>query len=247
MEDFYGYPSSSLPGPLRSLRKLLFWPEKIRRVWRGKEILPWIGEGRLLDVGCGPGVNLRTFQEQGWDVHGVEMSEAAAALARERVGDRIHLGTLDTVPYADESFDVIVMSHSLEHMFSPVATLERLRRLLRPAGVLVIAVPNAGSLEAKLFDKWWVPWDPPRHLYHFEKMTLQKVLERAKFRVTRVRTAVGTMFFMVSLERLWMDKFKRAVPLRRVIEKLIATPFCLLAGHLGYGTEITVHAVKEQV
>jgi SAM-dependent methyltransferase len=245
-EDYYGYPSPTHHGVWRSIRKALLWPEKLRRVFCGRHIMPWVGQGRVLDVGCGTGGNLVTLQQQGWDVHGIEMSGTAVALARERVGDRIHHGTLETAPYADESFDVIFMSHSLEHMFSPVATLERLRGLLRPAGMLVIAVPNVGSLEAKLFGKWWVPWDPPRHLYHFEKETLRKVLERAKFKVSQMRTAVGTMFFMVSLERAWIQSGRKAtLPARRLIEKLIAKPFCLVAGHLGYGTELTVHAVKK--
>ena len=246
-EDFYGYPASAPPGPLRMLRKACLWPEYARRLLRGRDIIPWTGEGRLLDLGCGEGANLATLQEDGWDVHGIEMSNTAVAAARERVGNRIHHGTLETAPYADESFDVILLSHSLEHMFSPVATLVKLHRLLRPKGLLVVAVPNVGSLEAGLFGKWWLPWDPPRHLYHFDKETLKKTLERAKFRVNRVCTAVGTMFFMVSLDRAWNHwKGSPSVPARRFIEKLIVKPVCFIAGHLGYGTEIRVYAVKEK-
>src|SRR6266511_4364475 len=110
MEDFYGYPASSAPGLWRSLRKGLLWPEKTRRVFRGKNTIPWVGQGRLLDVGCGTGVNLQTFQEQGWDVYGVEISEVAAAQARERVGDRIHTGTTEDAPFKEEFFDLIVLS-----------------------------------------------------------------------------------------------------------------------------------------
>lgn len=244
MEDFYGYPTAEPLGPWRRLRKLLLWPEKARRVFCGREILPWMGQGRLLDVGCGPGVNLKTFQEQGWDVYGIEMSEAAVTQARERVGDRIHQGTLETTPFKDESFDVILLSHSLEHLFSPIDELARVRRLLKPEGRLVIAVPNADSLEAKLFGRWWVPWDPPRHLYHFGKTTLTRLLKQAGFRVIRLRTGVGSLFFMASLERVWIQRLGHTLPARRLIEKLMARPFCLAAGHLGYGTEITVYAVK---
>lgn len=244
-EDFYGYPAAEPSGWLRMVRKLCLWPEYTRRMLSGRDIIPWTGAGRLLDLGCGEGANLATLQADGWDVHGIEMSKTAVAAARERVGDRIHHGTLETAPYADESFDVILMSHSLEHMFSPVATLQRLHRLLRPAGLLVVAVPNVGSLEARLFGKWWLPWDPPRHLYHFDRGTLEQTMERAKFRVNRVRTAVGTMFFMVSLDRAWNHwKGIPSVPARRIIEKLIAKPFCFAAGHLGYGTEIRVYAKK---
>ncbi len=247
-EDFYGYPASVPSGWLRMLRKVCFWPEYVRRAVRGRDIIPWMGEGRLLDLGCGEGANLSTLQEDGWDVHGIEMSKTAVAAARERVGNRIHHGTLETAPYADESFDVILLSHSLEHMFSPVATLERLRRLLQPSGLLVIAVPNVGSLEAKLFRKWWLPWDPPRHLYHFDSGTLRKTLERVGFKISRARTAVGTMFFMVSLDRAWNHwRGSASVPARRIIEKLIVKPICFIAGHLGYGTEIRVYAVKKGV
>jgi SAM-dependent methyltransferase len=245
MEDFYGYPAPTSPGLLRSLRKVVFWPEKVRRVFRGREILPWRGQGRLLDVGCGPGGNLAMFQEQGWDVYGVEMSPAAVARARDRVGDRIHAGTLETAPFAEESFDVILFSHSLEHLFSPADTLAHARRLLKPEGMIVVTVPNAGSLETWVFGRWWVPWDPPRHLYHFVPGTLGRLLERCGFRVTRLRTGVGSLFFMASLERVWEHRWNRRLPARRFIEKLVARPFCLAAGHLGYGTEITVHAVKQ--
>ena len=244
MEDFYGYPTSKKMGLGRWLRKLVLWPEKVRRLLRGRDILPWIGAGRVLDVGCGPGGNLATLQEQGWEVYGVEMSPAAVAQARVRVGDRIYAGTLETAPFADGFFDVVLFSHSLEHLFSPVDALTRARRLLRPEGLLVIAVPNAGSLEAKLFGPCWFPWQLPRHLYHFEQETLKRLLKRAGFRVVRFRTGVGTLFFMASLDQVWEQRFNRQPPMRKAIEKLLARPLCLAAGHLGHGTEMTVYAVK---
>ncbi len=243
-EDFYGYPASGATGPWQSLRKILLWPEKTRRVFRGKNILPWVGQGRLLDVGCGTGVNLKTFQEQGWDVYGIEISKVAAAQARDRVGDRIHTGTLEDAPFKEEFFDVIVLSHTLEHLFSPWDVLARLRQLLKPEGLLVITVPNASSLEARLFVRWWVGWDPPRHLYHFEKSALDRLLTRIGFRPVNFRTGVGTHFFMSSLDQFWKERHTGRVPFRKLIEKLVASPVCLISGHLGYGPEITVYAVK---
>lgn len=243
-EDFYGYPSSAKPAVWRGLRKLALWPEKARRRLTGREALPWSGEGRLLDVGCGPGVNLQTFQEQGWDVHGIDVNESAVAMAREKVGDRVHHGTLDTAPFDEESFDVVSLNHSLEHMFSPLETLERVRRLLKPGGMVVIEVPNADSWEAQLFGSSWVPWDVPRHLYHFGKSTLTRALERSGFHVQKVRTGLGPVFFMASLERTWMSRYGGTLPAHKLLKRVIATPLCLLAGHLGQGTELKVYAVK---
>jgi len=241
-EDFYGYPSPEGRGPWHVIRKVLLWPEQMRRIFRGRDIVPWIGEGRLLDVGCGPGGNLNNLQEQGWDVYGIELSEAAVARARAVVGDRVHCGTLATAPFEEESFDVIFMSHSLEHVFDPVQELRRVRKLLKAEGRLIIAVPNVDSLEAKLFSRWWIHWDPPRHLYHFSKKTLIRLLEQAGFHVLRLRTGIGHFFFMATLERMCRQAWGRGVPARTIIEQLVAKPFCVLTGHSGFGTEITVHA-----
>lgn len=243
-QDFYGYPCAVPAGFFRSVRKFLLWPEKVRRVLRGREFIPWCGQGRLLDVGCGPGGNLTSLKEQGWDVHGLDSSPIAVQRARAQFGERVQLGELQDVRYEAGAFDVVTLSHSLEHVFSPLAVLRECRRVLAEHGLLVITVPNAGSLEARLFGRWWFPWELPRHLYHFEKTTLCQLLEHAGFRVIRSRTGVGSLFFMASLERAWKGMFGGPLPVRWLIERLIARPFSLIAGHLGYGTELKVYAKK---
>lgn len=246
MEDFYGYPAGASVGLWRRLRRILLWPEKVRRALCGRGNLPWVGQGRLLDVGCGHGVNAALLAQQGWQVYGLDLSQTAVAHARQLLGERVETGDLLTVKYGARAFDVVLMSHSLEHMYHLSAVLAEARRILDEEGLLVIAVPNADSLEARLFGRWWVNWDPPRHLYHFTRTTLRRLLERAGFRVIRGQTGVTPAHFMTSLERVWMHKFGRALPARKWIEKLFVRPFCLLVGNLGYGTEVTVYAVKAQ-
>ena len=246
LEDFYGYPATSRAGAWQRLRKILLWPEKVRREFCGRVVLPWVGRGRLLDVGCGHGVSAAIRAQQGWEVHGVDLSESAVNHARSLLGDRVQVGDLASVRYEDQAFDVVLLSHSLEHMYHLSDVLAEVRRILDDGGVLVIAVPNAGSVEARVFGRWWVNWDPPRHLYHFDKSTLSRLLERSGFRVVRARTGVTPAYFMGSLERVWTYVLGRELPARRLIEKLVARPFCLVAGHLGYGTEITVYAVKQR-
>jgi len=190
-------------------------------------------------------VDLQGLQDPRRDVSRLDLSEVAVAQARALVGNRIILGTLETAPLAPETFDVVRFSHSFEHLFSPRGALERVRKLLAPGGVVVITLPNVGSLEARMFGPWWWPWELPRHLYHFERSTLVAALERAKFRVTHIRTGVGSLFFMASFERAVRHRFGRSLPLRRFVEKAVARPFCFLAGHMGYGTDLTVYAVKD--
>jgi SAM-dependent methyltransferase len=244
MEDYYGYPSTCPAGFRRSIRRLILWPDKFLREFRGRHILPWRGEGKVLDVGCGAGGNLKTLQDQGWDVSGIEISKLAAAHARNLVGGNIHTGTLATAPFGYKMFDMIFMSHSLEHLPSPADALQRVNALLKDDGLLVVSVPNVNSLEVKLFGSWWFGWDPPRHFYHFGKTTLTALLKQTGFEVQQFRTGVKTVFFMESIERVWKWRFSGTVPMKWLIDRGVVRPLSLVAGHLGYGTDMTVYAVK---
>ena len=190
------------------------------------------------------GVNLKTFQENGWDVRGVEMSPIAVARAIELVGDRVHQGTLDTAPFKPESFDVIVFSHSLEHMFKPAEVLGQATRLLKPGGMVAIMVPNAAGLEARLFGVHWIGWDLPRHLFHFDRHTICALLKNSGVEVVRVTTGKGSAFFTASLSVYFTGRFSRTLPAQKAIDRFVVRPLTLIAGHLGYGTEVTVYAVK---
>jgi len=246
LEDYYGYPSACRQSWSRALRKTLLWPNKIFRELKGCHPLPWRGEGKILDVGCGAGGNLKTLQEQGWDPYGIEISEVAAAHARRLVTENIHTGTLESAPFSAKSFDLVLMSHSLEHLPSPLEALQRIHRLLKDDGLLVVSVPNLKSLEFKLFGPWWFQLDPPRHFYHFEKKSLARALAKSGFRIHQARTAVSSVFWMASLDRFWRDRFQINVPFRDLIDRLVARPLSFIAGQLGYGTELTIHAVKER-
>ena len=246
LEDYYGYPSDGSAGWWRIVRRVLLWPDMTLRELKGRHPLPWRGEGKVLVVGCGAGGNLKALQDQGCDPYGIEISEVAAAHARELVTGNIHTGTLESAPFLPQSFDLVFMSHSLEHLPSPVDALRRVHRLLKNDGLLAISVPNVNSLEYKLFGRWWFQLDPPRHFYHFDKRSLSGLFTQAGFRLYRFRTGVSAIFLMASLDRFWKHRFQKNVPLRKLIDRLVARPVALVAGHLGYGTEITVYALKVQ-
>src|SRR4029079_4301230 len=99
LEDYYGYPSDGSAGWRRSMRRVLLWPDKTLRELKGRHPLPWRGEGKVLDVGCGAGGDLKTLQDQGWDPYGIEISDVAAVHARELVTGNIHTGTLESAPF----------------------------------------------------------------------------------------------------------------------------------------------------
>ena len=246
LEEYYGYPAADPAGLRRTLKRILLWPDKAFREFMGRYPVPWRGEGSVLDVGCGAGGNLKVLQEQGWNVSGIEISSVAAAHAQALVTGAIHTGTLESAPFPPGSFDLILMNHSLEHFPSPLDGLRRARRLLKDDGLLVVSVPNANSFEVKLFGWWWFGWDPPRHFYHFEKNTLFQALSQTGFRPLRYRTGTGAVFLMASLDRFWTHRFQKEVPFRKLIDRFVARPVAWIAGHLGYGTEMTVYASKQQ-
>ncbi len=246
LEDYYDYPSSGGAAWWRPVRKALLWPDKTWRELKGRYPMPWRGQGKMLDVGCGAGGNLKTLQDQGWEPHGIEISEIAAAHARGLTKGQIHTGIVESAPFPPGAFDLVLMSHSLEHFPSPVETLRRIRRFLKEDGLLVIHVPNVHSLEFKLFGRWWFQLDPPRHFYHFDRASLTGALAKAGFSAQVVRTAVSSVFLMASLDRVWKHRFGRELPFRKLIEGLIAGPLSFVAGRLGYGTELTIHAVKRE-
>jgi SAM-dependent methyltransferase len=167
--------------------------------WRGERVsawsrrsterapLPWHGQGRLLDFGCGGGVFLERMHLQGWRVTGLDVSGAAVTRIQRDLALPAYVGTLPHPALPPAGFDVITMWHSLEHVHAPLAVLREARRLLAPGGRLLIAVPNIDSLPFRWFGRSWFALDLPRHLTHFSPRTLRLMLERAGLRPGPVR------------------------------------------------------------
>jgi 2-polyprenyl-3-methyl-5-hydroxy-6-metoxy-1,4-benzoquinol methylase len=132
--------------------------------------------GQLLDYGCGTGFFLAAAKQAGWQITGFEPSDSARLLAEQNTGQAIAHGELSQ--FAPASFDVITLWHVLEHIHDLNGTLKQLVRLLRPDGVLIIAVPNADSPDAQYYREQWAAFDVPRHLYHFTAKTISKLLRK---------------------------------------------------------------------
>lgn len=149
-----------------------------RRNSRGSSELP-----SVLDFGCGRGVMLGSFRENGWEARGVEFSEQSAALVKAEYGVDVLHGPDAIEQLGGARFDLITLFHVLEHLSDPRATVRKLARHLRPGGRMVIEVPNYCRLQRGLFGRWWWHLDPPRHLVHFTQKSLAAMLEKMGFRV----------------------------------------------------------------
>lgn len=133
--------------------------------------------GSLLDIGAGTGSFLHTMQQSGWKVVGLE----PAAAARNVALDLFQLSLKDTAELfnlPEQSFDVITMWHVLEHVHDLHGYLSQIRKLLKPDGKLLIAVPNVESHDATYYGEHWAAYDVPRHLYHFSAASMKHLLQR---------------------------------------------------------------------
>ncbi len=176
-----------------SLGKLFCWVPAVRNI-AGAGVL-WVtrppGQPSLLDVGCGAGGYLHTMQQHGWDVMGIEFDEKASLIGRDR-GIDIKTGTVESVAIADQTFDRIVLQHVIEHLPDPRQTLFRLSKLLKPDGQLILIAPNTDSLARQWFRKHWLSWDPPRHLFMYNRHNLSQIVTQAGLRINRSFTSGRT-------------------------------------------------------
>jgi 2-polyprenyl-3-methyl-5-hydroxy-6-metoxy-1,4-benzoquinol methylase len=202
---------------------------------------------RMLDIGCGNATFLYAArQSRGADVTGVEVSEECCRYARERLGLELMGVPFEDAEF-DAPFDVVTMWHYLEHEYDALAALARCRLLLNDGGLLVVQVPNVGSLGARVFGRKWNGWDAPRHMTLFSRKTLGAMLEKAGLEPV-VMTSPGNCWGALLSLRLTLgmglrlDLSKRFV--RRLAANLLTSPFDLVS-HLAFGGEwITCYARK---
>ncbi|MCG3176726.1 MAG: Ubiquinone biosynthesis O-methyltransferase [Candidatus Omnitrophica bacterium] len=141
-------------------------------------------DGKLLDVGCGPGFFLDEARKAGWDVRGADLSEWAREHCRDRYGIEVFTGTLEEARYPDRSFDAVVMNDFIEHVTDPRATLREARRILKNDGVLYISTPDIDSLLSRVLGARW--WGINKyHLYYFSRRTLEKMFSAVGLRRVR--------------------------------------------------------------
>ena len=135
----------------------------------------------LLDIGCGNGTFLQAANSCGFIPHGMDVSARAVEIARKEYGYPVRQGEIGSKVWSDCRFDFITMFHVLEHLPDPRLALKYARELLRPAGVLILQVPNVSSIQARLFGSRWYGLDVPRHLINFTPGSLALLLEEVGY------------------------------------------------------------------
>jgi 2-polyprenyl-3-methyl-5-hydroxy-6-metoxy-1,4-benzoquinol methylase len=157
-------------------------------------------KGKLLDIGAGTGDFLLTAKESGWNTIGVEPSEKAKAIAVKK-GVKF---TSSTEELESHTFDVITMWHVLEHVPNLENKIKELKRLVKPNGTIIIAVPNFKSYDAKYYGKFWAAYDVPIHFWHFSKTAIKLLFEKEEIKLEKILPMKFDSFYVSLLS----EKYK---------------------------------------
>ncbi|GAA3776912.1 class I SAM-dependent methyltransferase [Corallibacter vietnamensis] len=138
----------------------------------------------LLDVGCGTGDFLQTALKNNWNVTGVEPNPQARDIANKKTNNVVY--DADKISeFKKESFDVITLWHVLEHLPNLEEQLALYKSLLKKEGTLIIAVPNFKSFDATYYKEFWAAYDVPRHLWHFSRTAISKLVSKNNMKVVK--------------------------------------------------------------
>ena len=136
----------------------------------------------VLDIGSGTGDFLMACKQNGWSIDGVEPNTKANKETRSKTFKEI---SKDISELNNKQFDVITMWHVLEHVPNLNEYISILKNILKPDGVLVVAVPNHKSYDATYYKEFWAAYDVPRHLWHFSRLSIDKLFQLANMKVTK--------------------------------------------------------------
>jgi 2-polyprenyl-3-methyl-5-hydroxy-6-metoxy-1,4-benzoquinol methylase len=177
-ESYYGRENVRFNPLFERMTRLFRW-RRARVIRRGAP------PGPVLDVGCGRGIMLAHLRALGYEAHGIEFNENAAWHARHQLGLEVTTEDFLAAPHEPGRYNAVILWHVLEHFPDPDAAVARARELLRPGGLLAVAVPNFDSFQARLFGRHWFHLDMPRHYFHFGTRSLQALLSRHGLRTVR--------------------------------------------------------------
>ncbi len=189
---------------------------------------------KILDIGCGNGDFLSKLPDKTFSKSGVEINRDGIDRCR-RKGIRVYEKSLEKIDFGSTKFDLITMWHVFEHLDKPIANLKKIRQILSKNGILVIQVPNSRSLGFTIGKQNWFHLDSPRHLLIPSKESMEKVLQKTGFRLTKIKNH----YFDYPLDLFWSirsSKLKYLIyPIYPIIKILSQEHLTYIATQSKYG------------
>ena len=166
--------------------------------------------GQLLELGSGTGELLAACQAKGWKCIGVEPEKKARLQANKN--HKLELAeTSEKIDLAENSLDRIMLWHVLEHIPNLQESFRSFKHWLKKEGELLIAVPNHKSWDAKYYQENWAAYDVPRHLYHFNKSSMRRLLEQHGLEIAKIKPMWFDAFYVAILSEKIKDGEKKMI------------------------------------
>ena len=202
-----------------------------------KKILKYKKKGSVLEVGSSTGLLLTLFLDVGWEVTGVEPSKKSVEYAKNH-GIRTINKTFEKADI-DGKYDVVIFNHVLEHLKDPEEVLKKAYGLLKDDGILVINVPNAGSLSARVYKNNWKYLLPEEHLWQFTPGSLKELLNKQKFSILEWEAKSGIWEFdnplaelvssLMGFKKRFFENFLTAIPAWFISQTKLGTGLSMIA------------------
>ena len=156
----------------------------------------------ILDYGCGAGDFLQHMQKNGYVVTGMEPNPKANEISRKKIGNENVVNC--ELKDINKKFDIITLWHVLEHIPNLNEIIVELKNHLNPNGTLIIAVPNHQSFDASYYGEKWAAYDVPRHLWHFNPTSIEKLFNKFGMKIENVNPMKLDSFYVSLLS----EKYK---------------------------------------
>jgi len=187
---------------------------------------------RILDVGCGIGkLGEHLGKYAGCSVAGVDISKVAIGQAAEVLDEAFCLDVQkDKLPFADESFDVIICADVLEHLFDPLEVLRTLKAYLRHQGYFLLCIPNVANIKIRCnlllgkFDYKETGILDNTHVRFFTRKTVQDLVSDAGLSIKQIDYMPGFSFLL--LQDQYVEKLELLRRIRYCLMRLWPTLFC---------------------
>ncbi len=185
--------------------------------------------GTLLDIGVGTGLFMEIAMQRGFEVSGLDVSDYAIKGVSKRLkirsDKRLVVSELHSSTFPTQSFDVVNLRHSIEHVTDPAKLLKQVFRILKPGGIVSIATPNSFGWHAKIYQDLWPHWSVPYHIQFFSKKSLKDVVNKAGFKIVVFKTEELTNYdlFRALLKRIGIPiNYNRATFLTKIVNNFLA-------------------------
>lgn len=171
---------------------------------KSKLIKHYVREGQILDIGCGTGEFLNKMQQSMFLATGIEPNPDAQRFAKRNYGLAV-FDEADINGLQKKFFNVITLWHVLEHVYNLNERIVQIKEIIAEDGILIVAVPNPLSWDARHYGKFWAAYDCPRHLYHFDQIAISKLFNKYGFEIIKQKPMYFDAFYVSMLSEKYQQ------------------------------------------